>query len=51
MANALVEAALYNASLPELRVVKLKGTQEKADQAQQKDHSPETWENFCGEVR
>src|SRR5258705_10427045 len=51
MANALVEAAPHNTSTPELGVVKLKSTKEKADQTQQKDHSPETWENFGGKVR
>src|SRR5260370_29162170 len=39
MANALVEAGLYNAALPELGVVKLKGTQEETDQTQQNNHT------------
>src|SRR6266852_6843910 len=51
MPDALVKTASYHPSPPEFGIVKLKSTEDEADQAKQKDKPADAWKDFRGEVR
>src|SRR5713101_4277115 len=51
MANALVKTASYRPSPLEFDIVKLKSTEDEADQTEQKDQPADAWKDFRREVR
>src|SRR6266852_4051911 len=51
MPNAFVKTASYHPSPPEFGIVKLKSTQDEANQTEQKNQPPDAWKNFRREMR
>src|SRR6266446_54583 len=51
MPNAFVKTASYHPSPPEFGIVKLKSTQDEANQTEQENQPPDAWKNFRREMR